>query len=103
MEPEAIMKGGYDTFMLKEINEQPSSLRMTMAGRVQEGSMKVTLGGIEGYIGKIREGRRLLILACGTSYISAVATRQFMEDHTRLPVTIDLASDFLDRSPYVSR
>lgn len=97
------MKGSFDTFMLKEIFEQPESICTTMAGRVDETNLKVTLGGITAYIEEIKRCRRLLLLGCGTSYISAIATRQILEEHTELPVMIDLASDFLDRSTPIFR
>merc|ERR1719233_2537972 len=64
---------------------------------------QVTLGGIKAYIPEIKRCRRLLMIACGTSYHSAVASRQLLEELTELPVMIDLASDFLDRSTPIFR
>ena len=103
MQIQEIMKGSFDTFMLKEIFEQPESVCTTMAGRIDKANLTVTLGGITAYVPEIKRCRRLLLLGCGTSYISAIATRQILEEHTELPVMIDLASDFLDRSTPIFR
>ncbi|KAI3380353.1 hypothetical protein SNEBB_003321 [Seison nebaliae] len=103
MELQQIMKGNYDYFMQKEIFEQPESIVDTMRGRVFFDEMKVVLGGITDYMSEIRRSRRLLFIACGTSYHSAVATRQLMEELSELPVMVELASDFLDRQTPVFR
>ncbi|KAL4241073.1 Glucosamine--fructose-6-phosphate aminotransferase 1 [Mactra antiquata] len=103
MELQQIMKGNYSTFMQKEIFEQPESVVNTMRGRVNFDENTVTLGGIKEYMAEIKRCRRLLFIACGTSYHSAVATRQLLEELTELPVMVELASDFLDRSTPVFR
>jgi len=97
MEIKQIMKGNYDHFMLKEIFEQPESVVNTMRGRINFETNEVTLGGIKNFKPEIRRCRRLLLIGCGTSYHSAIATRALLEELTELPVMIDLASDFLDR------
>ena len=89
--------------MQKEIFEQPESVVNTMRGRVNYEQLKVTLGGIKDYIGEIKRCRRLMFIACGTSYHSAVATRQLLEELTELPVMVELASDFLDRGTPIFR
>ena len=89
--------------MQKEIYEQPESVINTMRGRVNFSTKKVVLGGIKDYISEIRRCRRLILIACGTSYHSAVATRQLLEELTELPVMVELASDFLDRNTPVFR
>jgi glutamine---fructose-6-phosphate transaminase (isomerizing) len=89
--------------MQKEIFEQPESVVNTMRGRVNFTTKKVVLGGIKDYIAEIRRCRRLILIACGTSYHSAVATRQLLEELSELPVMVELASDFLDRSTPVFR
>lgn len=63
----------------------------------------VTLGGIKDYIPEIKRCRRLMLIGCGTSYHSAIATRQLLEELTELPVMVELASDFLDRTTPVFR
>ena len=89
--------------MQKEIFEQPESVVNTMRGRVNFTTRKVVLGGIKDYISEIRRCRRLILIACGTSYHSAVATRQLLEELSELPVMVELASDFLDRNTPVFR
>lgn len=102
-EIQQIMKGNYDYFMLKEIYEQPESVVNTMRGRVRFETQDVVLGGIKEYIPEIRRCRRLMLIGCGTSYHSAVATRQLLEELTELPVMVELASDFLDRNTPIFR
>ena len=102
MEVEQIMKGNYDHFMKKEIHEQPDAIKQTMRGRVvfdPDGTtvQRVFLGGMVDYLGTIRRSRRIILCGCGTSYHSAIAVRQLMEELTELPVTLELASDVLDR------
>ncbi|XP_066949096.1 glutamine--fructose-6-phosphate aminotransferase [isomerizing] 2-like isoform X17 [Macrobrachium rosenbergii] len=103
MEIQQIMKGNFSSFMQKEIFEQPESVVNTMRGRINFDSETVVLGGIKDYISEIRRCRRLLLIACGTSYHSAIATRQLLEELTELPVMVDLASDFLDRNTPIFR
>lgn len=103
MEIQEIMKGNYKYFMQKEIFEQPESVVNTMRGRVNFVNRTITLGGIKDYIPEIKRCRRLMLIGCGTSYHSAVATRQMLEELTELPVMIELASDFLDRGTPIFR
>ncbi|KAK9761967.1 glutamine--fructose-6-phosphate transaminase (isomerizing) [Basidiobolus ranarum] len=99
----AIMKGNFDHFMQKEIYEQPESVVNTMRGRVNFDDLKVTLGGLMAYLPTIRRCRRIVFTACGTSYHSCLATRAIFEELTELPVSIELASDFLDRKSPIFR
>jgi len=103
MEIEQIMKGDYSTFMQKEIFEQPESVVNTMRGRINFDAGEVTLGGIKDFIPEIKRCRRLLLIGCGTSYHSAIASRALLEELTELPVMLDLASDFLDRNTPIFR
>lgn len=103
MEIQQIMKGNYSFFMQKEIFEQPESVVNTMRGRVNFEDETVVLGGIKEYIPEIHRCRRLMLIGCGTSYHSAIATRQLLEELTELPVMVELASDFLDRKTPVFR
>ncbi|TRY61408.1 hypothetical protein TCAL_01756 [Tigriopus californicus] len=96
-EIQEIMKGSYSSFMQKEIFEQPESVVNTMRGRICQQTKVVTLGGIKDFIPEISRCRRLMLLGCGTSYHSALASRQLLEELTELPVMVELASDFLDR------
>uniref|UniRef100_A0A4W4EGI1 glutamine--fructose-6-phosphate transaminase (isomerizing) n=1 Tax=Electrophorus electricus TaxID=8005 RepID=A0A4W4EGI1_ELEEL len=103
MELQQIMKGNYSSFMQKEIFEQPESVVNTMRGRVNFDDNTVTLGGLKDHIKEIQRCRRLILIACGTSYHAGVATRQVLEELTELPVMVELASDFLDRNTPVFR
>jgi len=106
IEVEQIMKGGYDHFMQKEIHEQPESLLQTMRGRVQfqrpaVGNPylipRIKLGGLEQTGAVIRNSRRIMFVACGTSYHACLAARQTVEEMCDVPVVLELASDLLDR------
>merc|ERR1712142_654846 len=103
MEIQQLMKGSFSSFMQKEIFEQPESVVNTMRGRINYELEQVTLGGIKTYVPEIKRCRRLLMIGCGTSYHSAIASRQLLEELTELPVMIDLASDFLDRNTPIFR
>ncbi|CCH62449.1 hypothetical protein TBLA_0H01620 [Henningerozyma blattae CBS 6284] len=92
-----IMKGPYEHFMQKEIYEQPVSTYNTMRGRLDFDNNLVNLGGLQQFISTIRRARRLIMIACGTSYHSCLATRAIFEELSDIPVNVDLASDFLDR------
>ncbi|KAM4678528.1 glutamine--fructose-6-phosphate aminotransferase [isomerizing] 1 isoform 2-T2 [Discoglossus pictus] len=103
MELQQIMKGNFSFFMQKEIFEQPESVVNTMRGRVNFDDNTVNLGGLKDHIKEILRCRRLILIACGTSYHAGVATRQILEELTELPVMVELASDFLDRNTPVFR
>eukprot|EP00794_Sanderia_malayensis_P016879 gene16879-18584_t len=115
MELQQIMKGNFSSFMQKEIFEQPESVFNTMRGRVNFETNSVILGGLQSHMDYIRRCRRLIFIACGTSYHSAIAqhlqfccfvfgfTRQLIEELTELPVMVELASDFLDRNTPIFR
>ncbi|KNE57446.1 glutamine-fructose-6-phosphate transaminase (isomerizing) [Allomyces macrogynus ATCC 38327] len=97
MELAQVMKGQFKHYMQKEIFEQPESVVNTMRGRVNFNTHSITLGGLKAYLSTIRRCRRIVFVACGTSYHSALATRAIFEELTEIPVSVELASDFLDR------
>lgn len=102
MEIHQIMRGNFEHYMMKEIYEQPDALDNTMRGRVRYSDDPsiphlVNLGGLLKYMESIKRSRRLIFLACGTSYHSCLAARAFLEEMTHMPVDIELASDFMDR------
>ncbi|ORZ34943.1 glucosamine-fructose-6-phosphate aminotransferase [Catenaria anguillulae PL171] len=97
MELAQVMKGQFNHYMQKEIFEQPESVVNTMRGRVNFNNHSITLGGLKAYLSTIRRCRRIVFVACGTSYHSALATRAIFEELTEIPVSVELASDFLDR------
>ena len=103
MELYEIMKGPYKHFMQKEIFEQPDSAFNTMRGRIDFENCVVTLGGLKSWLSTIRRCRRIIMIACGTSYHSCLATRSIFEELTEIPVSVELASDFLDRRSPVFR
>ncbi|KAK9321468.1 hypothetical protein V1517DRAFT_173529 [Lipomyces orientalis] len=103
MELQQIRKGNFDHFMLKEIFEQPESIVNTMRGRVNFENRTVKLGGLSNYIGAIRRSRRIVMIACGTSYHSCLATRDLFEELTDIPISVEIASYFLDRRPPLFR
>ncbi|KAJ6831655.1 glutamine--fructose-6-phosphate aminotransferase [isomerizing] 2 [Iris pallida] len=101
MEVEQIKKGNYDHFMQKEIHEQPHSLTTTMRGRLKDSD--VVLGGLKDHLRTIRHSRRIVFIGCGTSYNAALAARPFFEELTGIPVTMEIASDLLDRQGPIYR
>ena len=103
LELQEIMKGKFDHFMQKEIFEQPESVINTMRGRLDVANKSVTLGGLKQYISTIRRCRRLIFIACGTSFHSCMAVRGAFEELTEIPISVELASDFLDRQAPVFR
>ncbi|SCU92287.1 LAFA_0F09296g1_1 [Lachancea sp. 'fantastica'] len=98
-----IMRGPYKHFMQKEIFEQPDSTFNTMRGRMDFDHNSVKLGGLDAWLPVIRRARRLIMIACGTSYHSCLATRAIFEELSEIPVSVELASDFLDRKTPVFR
>lgn len=103
LELQEIMKGKFDHFMQKEIFEQPESVVNTMRGRLDVENKTVTLGGLRSYISTIRRCRRIIFIACGTSYHSCMAVRGVFEELAEIPISVELASDFLDRQAPVFR
>jgi glutamine---fructose-6-phosphate transaminase (isomerizing) len=98
---EAAEKSGYETFMLKEIYEQPEGVRETIGDRVRHG--KLVLEGIGLTDKEIRNLRRIVILACGTSYHAGVVGRYVIEEWARIPVEPDIASEWRYRNPVLSK
>lgn len=98
-----IQKGGHAHFMIKEINEQSNSILDTMRGRLDEKNLKVHLGGLQAYLAEIRQARRVLFIACGTSYHSCLAVKSIFQELTEIPVSIDLATSFLDDKAPIHR
>nr|CAD1817332.1 unnamed protein product [Ananas comosus var. bracteatus] len=101
MEVEQIKKGNYDHFMQKEIHEQPHSLTTTMRGRLKNNG--VVLGGLKAHLKTIRHSRRIIFIGCGTSYNAALAARPLIEELSGIPVTMEIASDLLDRQGPIYR
>lgn len=101
LELEAIEKGGYEHFMLKEIFEQPRSIRDCMRGRLDSASGRLILGGLREYLNKLIHADRILIVACGTSWHAGLVAEYFFEEFCRIPVEVEYASEFRYRNPVI--
>ncbi len=95
-------KGGYPHFMLKEINEQGNTLFDCIRGRVSIDGKNVTLSGVLDNREKFLNARRIIIVACGTSWHAGLIGKQMIEDMCRIPVEVEYASEFRYRCPVVS-
>ncbi len=101
LELEAIEKGGYEHFMLKEIFEQPRSIKDCMRGRLDSASGRLVLGGLREYLNKLINADRILIVACGTSWHAGLVAEYFFEEFCRIPVEVEYASEFRYRNPVI--
>lgn len=101
MQLEAIEKGGYEHFMLKEIHEQPRSIRDCFRGRLNVANGWVGLGGIKDYEQELANAKRLVFVACGTSWHAGLVGEYIFEELTRIPVEVEYASEFRYRNPIV--
>jgi len=101
LELEAIEKGGFEHFMLKEIFEQPRSINDCMRGRLDSSSGQLVLGGLREYINKLVQADRILIVACGTSWHAGLVAEYFFEEFCRTPVEVEYASEFRYRNPII--
>ena len=99
---EAIEKGGFEHFMLKEIFEQPKCILDTMRGRINTKTGEITLGGILDYEKKILNAERIIIVACGTSWHAGLIGEYLFEDLARIPVEVEYASEFRYRNPIIT-
>lgn len=99
MQLEVLEKGGYEHFMLKEIYEQPRSVRDSMRGRLRVDLGQVELGGIRDYVTKFVNAKRIIIVACGTSWHAGLVAEYLFEDLARVPVEVEYASEFRYRNP----
>ena len=99
---EMLEKGGYDHFMLKEIYEQPRSIRDCMRGRIYPSEGHVQLGGIKEYAEKLKNIDRIVIVACGTSWHAGLVGEYLIEEYARIPVEVEYASEFRYRNPIIS-
>jgi glucosamine--fructose-6-phosphate aminotransferase (isomerizing) len=101
MELDAIEKGGYEHFMLKEIFEQPKSMRDAMRGRIKSDMDEVLLGGLRTVMDRLVNARRIIIVACGTSWHAGLVGEYLIEDLARIPVEVEYASEFRYRNPII--
>lgn len=97
----ALAKEGYDHFMLKEIYEQPRSVKDSMRGRLNAKSGMVVLGGVIDFEQKLVSAKRIVMVACGTSWHACLVGEYLFEDLTRIPVEVEYASEFRYRNPVI--
>ncbi len=102
MELERIEKGGYDYFMMKEIHEQPVTVRDSMLGRVNASEGWARLGGLEDHINRLINTNRITLVGCGTSWHSALIGEYLIEKLARIPVEVEYASEFRYRNPVIN-
>ena len=99
---EALEKGGYEHFMLKEIFEQSRSIRDCLRGRIYPNEGRVQLGGIKEYADKLKNIDRIIIVACGTSWHAGLVGEYLIEEYARIPVEVEYASEFRYRNPIIT-
>ncbi|RZK15262.1 MAG: glutamine--fructose-6-phosphate transaminase (isomerizing), partial [Flavobacterium sp.] len=99
---EMLEKGGYDHFMLKEIYEQPRSIRDCLRGRIYPEEGKVQLSGIKEFVDKLKNIDRIIIVACGTSWHAGLVGEYLIEEYSRIPVEVEYASEFRYRNPIIT-
>ncbi|MFA6058078.1 MAG: glutamine--fructose-6-phosphate transaminase (isomerizing) [Taibaiella sp.] len=102
MDLEAIEKGGFEHFMLKEIYEQPKVIADAVRGRMNADEGWIKLGGITEYINRINQAKRFIITACGTSYHAGLLGEYLIEELARVPVEVEYASEFRYRNPIIT-
>lgn len=99
---EMLEKAGFDHFMLKEIFEQPRSIRDCMRGRIYPETGEVRLGGIKEFAKKLENIDRIIIVACGTSWHAGLVGEYLIEEYARIPVEVEYASEFRYRNPIIT-
>jgi glucosamine--fructose-6-phosphate aminotransferase (isomerizing) len=101
LELTAIEKGGYDHFMLKEIFEQPDTIFDCLRGRLDATKGTITMAGVQNNIEKICQAKRIIMVACGTSWHAGLIAEYIIEEICRIPVEVEYASEFRYRNPVV--
>ncbi|MFN8700357.1 MAG: glutamine--fructose-6-phosphate transaminase (isomerizing) [Flavobacteriales bacterium] len=101
MKLEAIEKGGFDSFMLKEIHEQPRSIQDSIRGRLNLNLGMVKMSGIDQHAEKWLSAKRIIIVACGTSWHAGLVAEYLFEEFCRIPVEVEYASEFRYRNPVI--
>ena len=102
LELSQIERGGYDHFMLKEIHEQPNTIRDAMRGRLLVDDGNVKLGGLQHVMGRLLSARRIIITGCGTSWHAGLVGEYMLEQIARIPTEVEYASEFRYRNPLVN-
>lgn len=102
MNLEQIEKGGYDHFMLKEIYEQPNVIKDTFRGRLLVNEGLIQMAGVEDNLERFVKAKRILIIACGTSWHAGLVAEYVIEEFARIPVEVEYASEFRYRNPIIT-
>jgi glucosamine--fructose-6-phosphate aminotransferase (isomerizing) len=97
----AIEKGGYDHFMLKEIFEQPDTIFDCLRGRLDVTKGTITMAGIQQHIQQLTQAKRIIMIACGTSWHAGLVAEYIFEELCRIPVEVEYASEFRYRNPVI--
>jgi len=100
---ESIEKNGFEHFMLKEIFEQPKTVQDTLRGRVKPESQEIHLGGLYQVMDKLVAGKRIIIIACGTSWHAGLVGEYLLEELARIPVEVEYGSEFRYRNPIINK
>jgi len=98
-----IEKSGYDHFMLKEIHEQPNVVRDTLRGRLLVNEGVIKMSSIDDHLNKFTNAKRILIIACGTSWHAGLVGEYLIEELARIPVEVEYASEFRYRNPIINK
>ena len=101
VELQRVELGDFESYMLKEIMEQPESLNQTMLGRIKNN--KITLGGIQKHTNDLLNTKRIIIIGCGTSWHAGLVAEYFLEKYLRVPVEVEYASEFRYRFPIINK
>ncbi|PZD78976.1 glutamine--fructose-6-phosphate transaminase (isomerizing) [Mesonia sp. K7] len=101
MNLEQIEKGNYDHFMLKEIYEQPRAITDTYRGRMLVDKGIIRMAGVDDNIEKFLNAKRIIVVACGTSWHAGLVAEYIFEEYTRIPVEVEYASEFIYRNPII--
>ncbi len=98
-----IEKNGFDHYMLKEIYEQPRAIADTYRGRLSLDSKNLTLGGLHTVMNELKEAKRIIIVACGTSWHAGLVGEYLFEEFARIPTEVEYASEFRYRNPIINK
>jgi len=99
---EQIEKGGYEHFMLKEIHEQPAVIKDTFRGRLLSDKGLIKMAGVEDNLHKFTNAKRIIVVACGTSWHAGLVGEYMIEEFARIPVEVEYASEFRYRNPIIN-
>jgi len=100
---DAIEKGGFDHFMLKEIFEQPQSIKDTFRGRISPDFTEIRLGGLQPVLPQLAKAQRIIIIACGTSWHAGLVGEYLIEEFARISVEVEYGSEFRYRNPIIHK